>query len=83
MFPSLEVDIEGQLKRLKVELSTPALGRPSPTKGPSTAMRTAVAPLEQDLISRWLGSGTTGLLWEPLVGGLLRRPGAHPLTWPL
>lgn len=82
MFPSLDVDTEGQLKRLKVELGAPVPGRPAPPRTPPQPCALRGAP-EQDLISRWLGSGATGLPQEPPVGGLLRRPGAHLLTWPL
>lgn len=88
MFPTLEIDIEGQLKRLKVQLGRPAArGSDGRLDVPQHSRSSPLRAL-----------GTMGLLYEPQPAtvsqavpaggrGSPARPGPHFLsgeaTWPV
>lgn len=87
MFPTLEIDVEGQLKRLKVQPGTSASG-PSPPRvrvPPTVRAHPCSAPVALSQVAwAWgLRASRGRLLASRAHGGLLSRPGAHLLAWAL
>ena len=89
MFPTLEIDVEGQLKKLKVELGASESGQTPPRVRvppdcPCTFVQcTCRGALSQGAWAWGLRASQGNPLASRAHGGLLRRPGAHLLAWPL